>query len=134
MPTLTELPHWTIHTSGGEVTFARRDREVRATPRVWDGHGLALHQDDLPGFAKALGEIMKLPAYWRARARSASGGERLWSAPRPGADGFVYVTGPCRRTGDDSGYRPAESFTFDLTAVRDLRVRIAAHLQARRTG
>ncbi|SFW79219.1 hypothetical protein [Amycolatopsis australiensis] len=117
MPTLTELPHWTIRTSGDEVTF------VPVTARVRTGGGLALHEDDVPGFAKALGEVMKLPAYWHARARSTSR-EPVWSAPRHD-EGFVRVAGPCRPEAD----RPGRSFTFALADVRELRVRIAAYLE-----
>ena len=136
MPTLTELPQWTIHTAGHEVTFvpapAGRDRRPPAVPRVQAGRGLALHEDDLPPFAKALGEVMKLPAYWSARARVPShtaGGEAAWPAPRhdPG-DGFVHFTGPCRLPESF----PAGSFALDLADVRVLRIRVSAYLHQRR--
>ncbi|GAB3158164.1 hypothetical protein GCM10027258_68830 [Amycolatopsis stemonae] len=125
MPTLTELPPWTIRTSGGEVTFTH----AVARDGVAPGSDLALHPHDVRGFAKALGEVMKLPAYWRARARSARP-EPVWSAPRHNADdGYVHVTGPCRPAERKPGARPAGSFTLDLVDVRELRVRIAAYLQ-----
>lgn len=135
MSTLTEVPRWTIRTAGDRATFthvpAGGDRRP-AAPRVWGGRGLALHEDDLPAFAKALGEVMKLPTYWTARARAgrlALDGEPAWSAPRHDpADGFVYVTGPCDPPHTEPGYRPAGSFTLDLADVRALRVRIAAYL------
>lgn len=124
MPTLTELPQWTIRTADAQVTFTPVAQA--GGPRVADGRGFALHADALPGFAKALGEVMKLPAYWQARARSARpglDGEALWSEPRRDAvDGFVHVDGPCHGS--------AEAFTLDLVDVRELRVRIAAHLRA----
>jgi hypothetical protein len=136
VPTLTELPQWTIRTSGDEVTFThvRREPGRDGGPRVWSGRGLGLREGDLPAFGKALGEVMKLPAYWRARVRPAGAGSG-WSEPRhdPG-DGFVYVTGPCRLARDHAGYEPVESFTLDLADVRDLRVRIAAHLHRLRTA
>ncbi|MFJ7214970.1 hypothetical protein [Amycolatopsis sp. NPDC098790] len=133
MPTLTELPCWTIRTSGDEVTFthvaAPRERQVHDAPRVWGGRGLALHEHDVEAFAKALGEVMKLPAYWRARAGRGAPGESVWSEPRHDPDdGFVYINGPCRSVGDHAGYRPTGEFTFDLAAVRELRVRFAAYL------
>ncbi|WP_410671581.1 hypothetical protein [Amycolatopsis sp. cmx-4-68] len=136
MPTLTELPQWTIRTSGDEVTFTHvpAERGSGGGPRVWSGRGLGLREGDLPAFGKALGEVMKLPAYWRARARSARP-EADWSPPRrdPG-DGFVYVTGPCRLARDHAGYEPVASFTLELADVRGLRVRIAAHLHLGRSA
>jgi hypothetical protein len=136
VPTLTELPQWTIRTAGHEVTFvpapAGRGRRPPAAPRVWAGRGLALHEDDLPPFAKALGEVMKLPAYWSARAGAtsrAADDEAAWPAPRhdPG-DGFVHFTGPCGRPGS----LPAGSFVLDLADVRVLRIRVSAYLHERR--
>ncbi|MDS0135309.1 MULTISPECIES: hypothetical protein [unclassified Amycolatopsis] len=124
MPTLTELPRWTIRTSGDQATFTPTGHEAGAPgmPR-----GLVLREEDLPGFAKALGEVMKLPTYWTARARAgrlALDGEPAWSAPRRDpVDGFVHVDGPCHGSGD--------SFTVDLADVRALRVRIAAYLHQR---
>ncbi|MEU4251421.1 hypothetical protein AB0F15_28805 [Amycolatopsis sp. NPDC026612] len=139
MPTLTELPQWTIRTSGDQATFthvaAGRDRDPAATPRVWGGRGLALPEEDLPAFAKALGEVMKLPTYWTARARAGRltlDGDPAWSEPRHDPqDGFVYVSGPCDPRHAEPGYRPAGSFTLDLADIRALRVRIAAYLHQR---
>ncbi|KDN19163.1 hypothetical protein [Amycolatopsis rifamycinica] len=130
MPTLTELPRWTIRTSGDQATFtyvpAGGDP---VAPPVRGGRGLALREADLPGFAKALGEVMKLPTYWTARARAGRlslDGDPAWSEPRlDPADGFVHVAGPCD---------PPEaggSFTVALADVRALRVRIAAYLHRR---
>ncbi len=125
MPTLTELPQWTIRTSGDQATFTPvgHDPGTLGVPR-----GLALREENLPGFAKALGEVMKLPTYWTARARAgrpALGGEPAWSEPRPDpAGGFVHVDGPCHAPSGGS-------FTVDLADVRALRVRIAAYLHRR---
>jgi hypothetical protein len=136
VPTLTELPQWIIRTAGHDVTFVPapggRDRRPPAEPRVWAGRGLALHEDDLPPFAKALGKVMKLPAYWSARARATpgtDGGEAAWPEPRrdPG-DGFVHFTGPCRLPES----LPAGSFVLDLADVRVLRIRVSAYLHRRR--
>ncbi|MFB9689029.1 hypothetical protein [Amycolatopsis plumensis] len=125
MSTLTELPRWTIRTSGDQATFTHVPGSP--APRVMGGRGLALHEEDLPGFAKALGEVMKLPTYWTARARAGRltlDGEPAWSEPRRGpADGFVHVDGPCHGSGG--------SFTVGLADIRALRVRIAAYLHQR---
>ncbi|GHG12448.1 MULTISPECIES: hypothetical protein [Amycolatopsis] len=124
MSTLTELPHWTIRTSGDQATFtpARHDPGAPQVPQR-----LVLREEDLPGFAKALGEVMKLPTYWTARARAGRltlDGEPAWSEPRRGpADGFVHVDGPCHGSGG--------SFTVGLADIRALRVRIAAYLHQR---
>jgi hypothetical protein len=129
VPTLTELPQWTIRTSGDQATFTYVP-EGRP-PRPAGGRGLALHEDDLPGFAKALGEVMKLPTYWTARARAGRltlDGEPAWSDPRHDPeDGFVHVAGPCHPPRPGSG----GSFTVDLADIRALRVRIAAYLHQR---
>ncbi|WP_410588245.1 hypothetical protein [Amycolatopsis sp. lyj-23] len=132
MSTLTELPHWTIRTSGDQATFthvaAVRDA---GTPRRRSEPGLTLREEDLPGFAKALGEVMKLPTYWTARARAGRltlDGDSAWSEPRHDPeDGFVHVAGPC----DPPRPEPGGSFTVELADVRGLRVRIAAYLHHR---
>ncbi|MEU0794148.1 hypothetical protein ABZ342_29120 [Amycolatopsis sp. NPDC005961] len=137
MPTLTELPQWTVCASGDEATFThvvtRRDRRRHYAPRVWDDRGLALHEDDLPGLAKALGEVMKLPVYWLARSRRRdvldAGDAVVWSVPRFEADDeFVYIAGPCRTDQRAAGYRPVSAFVVDLVQLRGLRIRIAAYL------
>ncbi|WP_410614165.1 hypothetical protein [Amycolatopsis sp. lyj-109] len=130
MPTLTELPRWTIRTSGDQATFTPvpESRGLEA-PRVRGG--LALREEDLPGFAKALGEVMKLPTYWTARARAGRlslDGDPTWSEPRHDPeDGFVHVAGPC----DPPRPEPGGSFTVHLADIRALRVRIAAYLHQR---
>ncbi|WP_410645550.1 hypothetical protein [Amycolatopsis sp. lyj-346] len=130
MPTLTELPQWTIRTSGEQATFTHVPAgRPPGTPRV--AGGLALREEDLPGFAKALGEVMKLPTYWTARARAGRltlDGEPVWSEPRyDPEDGFVHVWGPC----DPPEPEPGGSFTVALADIRALRVRIAAYLHRR---
>ncbi|WP_206788995.1 hypothetical protein [Amycolatopsis sp. MtRt-6] len=128
MPTLTELPQWTIRTSGDQATFTHVAAETPAAARVRDGRGLALREEDLPGFAKALGEVMKLPTYWTARARAGRltlDGDPAWSEPRRDPDdGLVHVAGPCDPP-------EAGSFTVALADIRALRVRIAAYLHRR---
>ncbi|WP_328452026.1 hypothetical protein [Amycolatopsis sp. NBC_00438] len=61
---------------------------------------MAMAEGDLPAFDKALGEVMKLPVYWLARARcrdTDAGDPALWSQPRyDPEDEFVYLNGPCR--------------------------------------
>ena len=130
MPTLTELPQWTIRTSGDQATFTPAGRDP-GTPRVPGGRGLVLREEDLPGFAKALGEVMKLPTYWTARARAGRltlDGEPAWSEPRHDPEGgVVHVAGPCHPPRPGSG----GSFTVDLADIRALRVRIAAYLHQR---
>lgn len=135
MPTLTELPQWTIRTSGDQATFTHVPAgRGPAAPRGSAGRGLALREEDLPGFAKALGEVMKLPTYWTARARAGRltlEGEPTWSEPRhEPADGYVYVSGPCEPPRPE----PGGSFTVHLADVRALRVRIAAYLHQREWG
>jgi len=131
VPTLTELPRWTIRTSGDQATFTQVPAGRTQPPRVREGRGLALPEEDLPGFAKALGEVMKLPTYWTARARAGRlthDGEPAWSEPRHDPqDGFVHVSGPCHPPQPE----PGGSFTVELADIRALRVRIAAYLHQR---
>jgi hypothetical protein len=128
--TTTETSHWTIGTSGDTATFTRL-RPAPAGPRVWSGRGLAMPEADLPTLGKALGEVMKLPVYWSARARAedrAAGERDVWSAPRHDpADGFVHIAGPCHLPAE----HPGAAFALSLVHVRGLRVRIAAYLRDR---
>ncbi|WP_326949075.1 hypothetical protein OG439_09920 [Amycolatopsis sp. NBC_01307] len=128
--TTTETPHWTIGTAGDIATFTRV-RPAPGGPRVWSGRGLALPEADLPTFGKALGEVMKLPVYWSARARAedrSAGEQDVWSAPRHDPDdGFVHIAGPCHLPAE----QPEAAFTLSLVHVRGLRVRIAAYLRDR---
>ncbi|WP_410571244.1 hypothetical protein [Amycolatopsis sp. cmx-4-61] len=130
MSTLTELPQWTIRTAGDRATFTHVSADP-GTPRTRSEPGLVLREADLPAFAKALGEVMKLPTYWTARARAGRpvlDGDPGWSEPRHDPeDGFVHVSGPC----DPPRPEPGGSFTVDLADVRGLRVRIAAYLHQR---
>ncbi|MFJ9778861.1 hypothetical protein ACIRSS_04715 [Amycolatopsis sp. NPDC101161] len=136
MPTLTTVADWTITASGDTATFTHATGGYWA-PRVWSGRGLAIAEADLPSFDKALGEVLKLPVYWLARARRADSGAgeaAVWSEPRyDGDDEFVYVAGPCR-TEDAPGYRPASTFVIDLVHLRGLRIRIAAYRVASGRG
>ena len=130
MATTTETPHWTIGASGDTATFTRVT-PAPADPRVWSGRGFAMPEADLPALGKALGEVMKQPVYWSARARAAdrsAGDETVWSTPQHDPDdGFVHIAGPCRLPEE----HPGATFTLDLVHVRGLRVRIAAYLRDR---
>jgi hypothetical protein len=134
MPTLTTVADWTITASGDTADFTYAAADAPGVPRVWSGRGLAIAEADLARFDKALGEVLKLPVYWlaRARRRDAGAGEAaVWSAPRyDPADAFVYVTGPCRAAGPDPGYRPVSTFAVELVHLRGLRIRVAAYLAA----
>lgn len=131
MPTLTTVADWTITASGDTATFTHATDGGHWAPRVWSGRGLAIAEGDLAAFDKALGEVLKLPVYWLARARrgdSAAGEAAVWSPPRyDPADEFVYLTGPCRTAAPASGYRPAPAFDIDLVHLRGLRIRVAAY-------
>ncbi|MCR6487372.1 hypothetical protein M8542_31535 [Amycolatopsis sp. OK19-0408] len=127
MPTLTTVADWTITASGDTATFTHAS--TAWAPQVWSGHGLAIAEADLAAFGKALGEVLKLPVYWLARARrhdTAAGEPGIWSVPRRDSDDFVYIDGPCRTDEPAPGYRPASTFTIDLVHLRGLRIRIAA--------
>ncbi|MGW5714598.1 hypothetical protein ACWEVP_00405 [Amycolatopsis sp. NPDC003865] len=132
MPTLTTVADWTITASGDTATFTHASGGGYWAPRVWNGRGLALAKNDLPAFDKALGEVLKLPIYWLARARrrdAAAGQAVVWSEPWYDPDDeFVYLTGPCRTGEPAAGYRPATAFGIDLVHLRGLRIRIAAYL------
>ncbi|MGW3961046.1 hypothetical protein ACWED2_14600 [Amycolatopsis sp. NPDC005003] len=134
MPTLTTVADWTITASGDTATFAHAAGGGRWAPRVWSGRGLAIAEADLPALDKVLGEVLKLPVYWLARARrgdSAAGEAAVWSSPRyDPADEFVYLTGPCRTDAPASGYRSASTFAIDLVHLRGLRIRVAAYRAA----
>ncbi|WP_284748227.1 hypothetical protein [Amycolatopsis sp. RTGN1] len=126
------MERWTARVGGAEAIFScaplvEDHTAARALPRVWAGRGLGVPAQDLPGLVAALGEVMKTPLYWRSRQPVADA--PVWSAPRPDPDdGFVYVAGPCGRLDDTVGYRPVYTFTIALTDMRDLRIRLTAHL------
>ncbi|MFD5095741.1 hypothetical protein ACFWMR_34420 [Amycolatopsis thailandensis] len=134
MPTLTTVADWTITASEDTALFAHAVGDGYWAPRVWNGRGFGIAAADLAAFDKALGEIMKLPLYWQARARrgdSGAGDPAIWSEPRyEPDDDFVYVNGPCRSAGSTPGYRPVSTFDIDLVHLRGLRVRIAAYRSA----
>jgi hypothetical protein len=133
------MQRWTVEVSGEGATFSGAPRvedhtAACALPRVWAGRGLGLPDDEVPGIASALKEVMKTHAYWTARHRhrgtqAGCGGADDWSVPRrDDNDGFVYITGPCGRWTGDVGYRPAAAFTLWLPTVRGLRIRLMAYL------
>jgi hypothetical protein len=97
--------------------------------------GSGVPEGDLAALEKALGEVLKLPVYWLARARRrdiAAGEAAVWSEPRYDADDeFVYLTGPCRTDLPAPGYRPAAEFAIDLVHLRGLRLRLAAYRAVR---
>ncbi|MEA5360899.1 hypothetical protein VA596_15230 [Amycolatopsis sp., V23-08] len=134
MPTLTTVADWTITASGDTATFTHASTGGYWAPRVWSGRGLAMAEAELAAFDKALGEVLKLPVYWLARARradSGAGDATVWSEPRYEADDeFVYITGPCRTVEPAAGYRPAPTFAVDLVHLRGLRIRVAAYRAA----
>ncbi|WP_410597437.1 hypothetical protein [Amycolatopsis sp. lyj-23] len=119
------MADWTIATSGDTAALTHAAAGYWA-PRTWSGRGVAIAEVDLPAFEKGLGEVLKLPVYWLARARR--GDAAVWSPPRYDPDDeFVYLTGPCRTDTPDPGYRPASTFDIDLVHLRGLRIRIAAY-------
>ncbi|MFB9688804.1 hypothetical protein [Amycolatopsis plumensis] len=134
MPTLTTVADWTITASGDTARFAHASAGGYWAPRVWSGRGLAIAGADLADLENALGEVLKLPVYWLARARredSGAGDAAVWSEPRyDPEDEFVYITGPCRTDEPAPGYRPASAFVVDLVHLRGLRIRIAAYRAA----
>ncbi|MFF1612346.1 hypothetical protein ACFVYA_31610 [Amycolatopsis sp. NPDC058278] len=131
MSTITTVANWTITAAGDTASFTHASAGAYWAPRVWSGRGLAIAEGDLAAFDKALGEVMKLPVYWlaRARRRDANAGEpAVWSQPRyDPEDEFVYLSGPCRTGQPTAGYRPASTFVIDLVHLRGLRIRIAAY-------
>lgn len=135
MPTLTTVADWTITASGDTASFAHASNDGYWAPRVWSGRGLAMTECDLAAFDKGLGEVMKLPVYWLARARlqdTTAGDATIWSPPRFDPDDeFVYLGGPCRTGEAAAGYRPAPAFAINLVHLRGLRIRIAAYRAAR---
>jgi hypothetical protein len=134
MPTLTNVADWTITASGDTATFTHASPGGYWAPRVWSGRGLAIAEADLAAFDKALGEVLKLPVYWLARARRrdpGAGEAAVWSEPRYDSDDeFVYLTGPCRAEEPAAGYRPVPAFVIDLVHLRGLRIRMAAYRAA----
>ncbi|MFB9690310.1 hypothetical protein [Amycolatopsis plumensis] len=122
---------WTMTASGDTASFTHASVGGYWAPRVWSGHGLAMAVGDLPAFEKVLGELMKQPIYWLARARRrdvGAGEAAVWLEPRYDAeDEIVYLGGPCRAEGAAAGYRPASAFVIDLVHLRGLRIRIAAY-------
>ncbi|WP_410597425.1 hypothetical protein [Amycolatopsis sp. lyj-23] len=122
MPTLTTVADWTITASGDTATFTHAAAGGYWAPRVWSGRGLAIAEADLPALDKVVGEVLKLPIYWLARARrgdSGAGDAAIWSEPRYDPDDeFVYLTGPCRMDAPAPGYRPAPTFDIDLVHLR----------------
>lgn len=131
MPTRTIVADWTVTASGDTATFTHASTGGYWAPRVWSGRGLAIAAADVGAFDKALGEVLKLPVYWLARARrgdSSAGDAAVWSRPRYDPDDeFVYIAGPCRTAEPAPGYRPASTFAIDLVHLRGLRIRIAAY-------
>ncbi|MFD9889393.1 hypothetical protein ACFWY9_08630 [Amycolatopsis sp. NPDC059027] len=130
---------WIAEVAGNAVTFRRAPEADQAhpeyrLPRVWSGHGLAMPEADLPGFAMALAEVMRSPNYWNARAAQDDprvNDTELWSEPWYDVDDeFVYISGPCGQAGADPGYRPGRAFAISLPHVRGLRVRVAAYVRA----
>ncbi|WIY00358.1 hypothetical protein QRX60_40915 [Amycolatopsis mongoliensis] len=134
MPILTTVADWTITASGDSATFTHASAAACWAPRVWSGRGLAIAETDVASFDKALGEVLKLPVYWLARARradSGAGDATVWSEPRFDPDDeFVSIAGPCRTDEPAPGYRPAFTFAIDLVHLRGLRIRIAAYRAA----
>lgn len=100
MPTLTTISKWTISASDDVAHISHTPVAEYWAPRVWSGRGLAIAETELADFQKAVGEVMKLPVYWLARARCPSreaGDATTWSEPRHDPDDeFVYLSGPCR--------------------------------------
>ncbi|WP_329048784.1 hypothetical protein OG738_39660 [Amycolatopsis sp. NBC_01488] len=131
MPTLTTVADWTITASGDTACFTHAFAGDYWAPRVWNGRGLAMAESDLAAFDKSVGEVMKLPVYWlaRARCRAADAGDAsVWSPPRYDSDDeFVYIAGPCRTGAPAPGYRPVSTFTIELVHLRGLRIRLAAY-------
>lgn len=131
MPTLTTVAGWTVTASGDTATFTHTAAGGFWAPRVWSGRGLAIAETDLPALDKVLGEVLKLPVYWLARARRGdrtAGEAAVWSEPRyDPEDEFVYLAGPCRTGAPAAGYRPVPAFAIDLVHLRGLRIRIAAY-------
>ncbi|MEU4520335.1 hypothetical protein AB0F52_16755 [Amycolatopsis sp. NPDC024027] len=134
MPTLTTVADWTITASGDTATFTHAAAGGHWAPRVWSGQGLAIAEADLPALDKVLGEVLKLPVYWLARARRrdpGAGEAAVWSEPRyDSGDQFVHLAGPCRADDPAAGYRPVPAFAIDLVHLRGLRIRIAAYRAA----
>lgn len=134
MPTLTTISRWTISASDDVARISHAADGEYWAPRVWSGHGLAIAETELADFQKALSEVMKLPVYWLARARSQNheaGDAKTWSEPRLAPDDeFVYLSGPCRADEPTVGYRPVSTFDIDLVHLRGLRIRVAAYRAA----
>ncbi|OXM44851.1 hypothetical protein [Amycolatopsis alba] len=131
MPTLTTVADWTITASEDFARFTYHLGDGYWAPRVWNGRGLGIAAADLATFDRALGETLRLPLYWRARAGrgdSSAGDREVWSEPwyEPDDD-FVYISGPCRSAGHALGYRPVPAFDIDLVHLRGLRIRVAAY-------
>lgn len=137
MPVISPTPameRWTVRVDRTEADFScaplvEDHTAARALPRVWAGRGLGVPDVDVPGLVAALGEVMKTPAYWRSRAPvgPAMSWSRPWQDPE---DGFVYLSGPCGQAAGAAGYRPVYSFSVELAAVRDLRIRLTAYHHA----
>ncbi|WP_328647310.1 hypothetical protein OHS58_05130 [Amycolatopsis sp. NBC_00348] len=127
-----ESARWTRLCVGGSVTFGHLVGDDYRTPRVWSGRGLGLPEADLGGFAVQLAKVMKLGAYWAARAECPdrrAGDATRWSPGRyDDEDAFVYFAGPCTHGDRLSGYHPAAAFTIALPYVRGLRIRLAGYL------
>ncbi|MEV6644532.1 hypothetical protein [Amycolatopsis sp. NPDC051371] len=85
MVTLTTVADWTITASGDIACFTMPPPAASGRRGVWSGRGLANAEADLAAFDESLGEVMKLPIYWLARARrrdAAAGEAAVWSEPR----------------------------------------------------
>ncbi len=124
------MREWTVEIREYDAVFRFsplvEDHTALSTwPRVWAGRGLGVAGTALPGLRAALGEVMKTPAYWRARV----GPDSPWGVPRWDAeDGFVYLTGPAGGPRGDAGFRAVPCFSVGHPAVRGLRVRVAGYL------
>ncbi|MGW4528257.1 hypothetical protein [Amycolatopsis sp. NPDC004378] len=131
-----QIGRWTAEIRAAEVIFrfSPPTEDLTAAselPRVWPGRGLGALDASLPGLCATLGEVMKVPAYWRGR--EPGGRFPVWGAPhRDGEDGFVYFAGPAGHAGPTAGYRAVPCFSVAMPDVRDLRIRVAAYLAALR--
>lgn len=125
----SRIQAWAFRTAGGSAFFAPLpgpEPLAHRLPQTWRRWGLVVPEDRLAGFATALGEVMKLPAYWVARhacADKRAGDADRWALPYLDEDQVVHVAGPCDV---DSTSR----FAIALPHVRGLRIRLSAYLRA----
>ncbi|MEV6912938.1 hypothetical protein [Amycolatopsis sp. NPDC051071] len=120
---------WTVEIREHDAVFrfsplVEDHTAISTRPRVWAGRGLGVAGTALPGLRAGLGEVMRTPAYWRARGDSAS----AWRIPRWDAeDGFVRITGPAGAPRGDAGYRAVPCFSVTHPESHGLRVRVAGY-------